>query len=88
MEWTGAREVRAAAIDVRRTRPGLGPAMPGRDHGSGTREGVQLTIDTQTPIPMNRRSRRCRRPTASTPPPWRAVDQMPPRRCRGRVRRA
>ncbi|MDH6436163.1 hypothetical protein M2158_004703 [Streptomyces sp. SAI-144] len=48
MEWTGAREVRAAAIDVRRTRPGLGPAMPGRDHGSGTREGVQLTIDTQT----------------------------------------
>ena len=48
MEWTGAREVRAAAIDVRRTHPGLGPAMPGRDHGSGTREGVQLTIDTQT----------------------------------------
>ena len=48
MEWTGAREVRAAAIDVRRTRPGLGPAMPGRDHGSGTREGAQLTIDTQT----------------------------------------
>jgi hypothetical protein len=42
-----ARDVRAAATDFRRTRLGLGPA--GRpDHGSGTREGVQLTIDTHT----------------------------------------
>ncbi|MDH6436066.1 hypothetical protein M2158_004606 [Streptomyces sp. SAI-144] len=37
-EWAGAGDVRAAAIDFRRTRLGLGPA--GRpDHGSGTREG-------------------------------------------------
>ncbi|WP_371571271.1 DUF6292 family protein [Streptomyces canus] len=47
-EWDGAREVRAAAIDFRRAHLGLGPAgHPGPDRGSGTREGVQLTIDTQ-----------------------------------------
>ena len=46
-EWDGAWDVWAAAIDFRRARLGLGPA--GRpDHGSGTREGVQLAIDTQT----------------------------------------
>jgi hypothetical protein len=46
-KWEGAQAVRDAANDFRRARLGLGPA--GRaDHGSGTREGVQLTIDTQT----------------------------------------
>jgi hypothetical protein len=46
-EGDGAREVRAAANDFRRARLGLGP--DGRaDHGSGTREGAQLTIVTQT----------------------------------------
>jgi hypothetical protein len=45
----GARAGRAVATDFRRVRLGLEPAgHPGRDHDSGTREGVQLTIDTQT----------------------------------------
>lgn len=46
-EWSGARDVRAAVTDFRRARLGPGPAgRPG--HDSGTREGVELTIDTQT----------------------------------------
>lgn len=46
-EWEGTQAVHDAANDFRRARLGLGPADRA-DHGSGTREGVQLTIDTQT----------------------------------------
>ncbi|MFJ8782244.1 DUF6292 family protein [Streptomyces sp. NPDC102476] len=49
-EWDGARDVRAAADDFRRSRLGLGPRRLPED-GAGsekkTGNGVQLTIDTQ-----------------------------------------
>ncbi|MFJ9098074.1 DUF6292 family protein [Streptomyces sp. NPDC102405] len=49
-EWDGARDVRAAADDFRRSRLGLGPPRLPED-GAGsekkTGNGVQLTIDTQ-----------------------------------------
>ncbi|MFF0087996.1 DUF6292 family protein [Streptomyces canus] len=48
-EWEGAREVRAAADDFRRSRLGLGPRLPQDGAGSEMAgSGVQLTIDTQT----------------------------------------
>lgn len=49
-EWEGARDVRAAASDFRRSRLGLGPFRL-REGGAGAKtagSGVQVTIDTQT----------------------------------------
>jgi len=49
-EWDGARDVRAAANDFRRSRLGLGPfrlTEDGAGHGKTAGNGVQLTIDTQ-----------------------------------------
>ncbi|WP_329296850.1 hypothetical protein [Streptomyces pseudovenezuelae] len=48
-EWEGARAMRAAADDFRRSRLGLGPRLPqdGAGSASGSGPGVQLTIDTQ-----------------------------------------
>jgi hypothetical protein len=50
-EWEGAREVRVAADDFRRSRLGLGPLRQPQ-HGTGSGKpagsGAQLTIDTQT----------------------------------------
>ena len=49
-EWDGARDVRAAADDFRRSRLGLGPFRPPQDGASPEKtagNGVQLTIDTQ-----------------------------------------
>jgi hypothetical protein len=42
-KWAGHSPAARAA-----PAPGRPARHPGRDHGSGTREGVQLTIDTQT----------------------------------------
>ncbi|MEU6444818.1 DUF6292 family protein [Streptomyces sp. NPDC047046] len=49
-EWDGAREMRVAAEDFRRSRLGLGPFTWPKESVGGEREagpGVQLTIDTQ-----------------------------------------
>ncbi|WP_406224147.1 DUF6292 family protein [Streptomyces canus] len=49
-EWDGAREVRAAANDFRRSRLGLGPfplREGGAESGKEAGPGVQLTIGTQ-----------------------------------------
>ncbi|MFF0097634.1 DUF6292 family protein [Streptomyces canus] len=49
-EWDGAREVRVAADDFRRSRLGLGPLQLGEGGTDSTTQadpGVQLTIDTQ-----------------------------------------
>ncbi|MFI8075506.1 hypothetical protein ACIF85_43160 [Streptomyces sp. NPDC086033] len=49
-EWDGARDVRAAANDFRRSCLGLGPLRQREGWTDSTREarpGVQLTIDTR-----------------------------------------
>ncbi|WP_331736444.1 hypothetical protein OG426_54565 (plasmid) [Streptomyces canus] len=50
VEWEGARDVRDAASDFRRSRLGLGPFRLWEDDDSErkTGPGVLLTIDTQT----------------------------------------